>query len=58
VGVRDEESTVLLRDAPPIAGLGVAELLLLVRDRKLRYARIDGEIHLYLKELHALKQPA
>jgi hypothetical protein len=58
VAVRDDESTVLLRHAPPITGLDIAELLLLVRDRKLHYARIDGEIHLYLKELHALKRPA
>jgi hypothetical protein len=49
------KETVPLRSAPEIAGIGVAELLRMVRDNRLRVARVDGEVHLYVAELHAVR---
>ena len=49
------KETVPLRNAPEIAGVGVAELLRLVRDNRLRVVRVAGEVHLYVAELQAVR---
>ena len=49
------QETVPLRNAPEIAGVGIAGLLEMVRDGQLHVVRVDGEVHLYVAELQAVR---
>lgn len=49
------KETVPLRNAPEIAGVGVDDLLRMVRDKRLHVVRVDGEVHLYVAELRAVR---